>query len=248
MASWAERRSGQGRAAKREIAEYASKHLLDHLQDGGILLSSGTTPLFLIEELLAKLKKERAHSADDEAITPSVIIVPDITPQLLQYLREDPARMSTLSPEKFEHFVAERIERMGYSVSLAGRTARRDGGVDFIAVPNQAGVGTFMLAGQVKHHSVDRRTGREAVDRLVSLKNREFRLGLLVTNTGFTKDALWAAVQGDNRFFARLRGFEDLKRWLLEDFSAEEEFRELPAYVELAPGVRIPVPKPNIVH
>jgi hypothetical protein len=41
-----------------------------------------------------------------------------------------------------------------------------------------------------------------------------FRVGLLVTNTGFRRDAVFAATQEQNRSFLRLRDFNDLKRWL----------------------------------
>jgi hypothetical protein len=86
------------------------------------------------------------------------------------------------------------------------------------------GFGPFH-SGQVKHHKSGRASGREDVDRLLSLKNGIFRLGLLITNTSFTRDARWSATLGDNRFFVRLRDFEDLQRWL------EEDFREFPVSV-----------------
>jgi hypothetical protein len=120
--------------------------------------------------------------------------------------------------------------------------------VDIIAVPKNAGDGTFLLAGQVKHHSGTQKTGREAIYRLLSLKNSHFRLlGLLVTNTEFTSDAQWIAAKDDNKFFARLRDLSDIKRWLENDFADESEFRELPDEIELAPGVRITVPRPKPV-
>lgn len=181
-----------------------------------------------------------------KAGVPLVKIVPDVTPHLVTFLKEDPGRLSQLTPAQFEIVVAERLDRMGYQVTLTGHTMRKDGGVDLIAVPRNAGVGTFLLAAQVKHHRGNDKTGREAVDRLLSLKNGVFRLGLLVTNTAFTADAQWAAALGDNRFFLRLRDIEDIKRWLEDDFRSEREFREIPDEVELAPGVRIQIPKPRL--
>jgi hypothetical protein len=201
--------------------------------------------VILEEQGLADLL--RKYTPNIMAMAPSpdislVHVIPDVTPQLLQALREDPHRLKQLTPEHFEHLVAERLDNMGYDVTLTGSTTRKDGGVDIIAVPREAGAGTFLLAGQVKHHSGDQKSGRPDVDRLLSLKNGIFRLGLLVTNTEFTKDAEWIARKGDNQFFARLRDFEDLKRWLENDFSDEREFRELPDEIELAPGVRIKLP------
>lgn len=175
-----------------------------------------------------------------------LVHVADITPTLLHLLRTDPEEMRRMSPEQFEYFVAGRLDRMGFQVQLTGRTNQRDGGIDLIAVPRGSSLGTFLLAGQVKHHSDGRRSGREAVDRLLSWRYTQFHLGLLVTNTGFTRDALWTAGREENRPFLRLRDFEDLKRWLEDDFQAETELREMPDHIELAPGVSVAVPKPRL--
>jgi hypothetical protein len=45
----------------------------------------------------------------------------------------------------------------------------------------------------------------------------------------------------------RLRDLRDLRRWLQNDFVNEEAWREIPNEVELAPGIRIQIPKPKIV-
>jgi hypothetical protein len=74
-----------------------------------------------------------------------------------------------------------------------------------------------------------------------------FGVGLLVTNTSFTKDAVWTAQQERNSRFLRLRDFIDLKRWLQDQYGTEADWREIPARVELAPGVVIEIPKPRIV-
>jgi hypothetical protein len=39
----------------------------------------------------------------------------------------------------------------------------------------------------------------------------------------------------------RLRGFEDIQRWLVDNFAADEEWREMPETIELAPGVIVKV-------
>jgi hypothetical protein len=69
---------------------------------------------------------------------------------------------------------------------------------------------------------------------------------LLVTNTSFTKDAVWAATQERNASFLRLRDFNDLKRWLEDRFGDERDWREIPDRIELAPGVVVEIPKPRI--
>ena len=98
----------------------------------------------------------------------------------------------------------------------------------------------------MKHHRGDQKTGRDAVDRLLAWKDSYFGVGLLVTNTSFTHDAVWTAQQERNARFLRLRDFPDLKRWLEGRFGEEEDWREIPDRIELAPGVVIEVPRPRI--
>jgi hypothetical protein len=170
----------------------------------------------------------------------------DFSPALLQFLQEDPSRLQSLTPDEFERFVASRLDRMGYSVTLTGNANQKDGGIDLIAVPRSANLGSLVIAGQVKHHRGDQKTGREAVDRLLAWKDSYFGVGLLATNTAFTKDAIWAAQQGRNARFLRLRDFTDLKRWLQDQWGTEEDWREIPDKVELAPGVVIEIPRPRM--
>ena len=175
---------------------------------------------------------------------PTISIVSDITPELLRSLKEDPARLHSLTPEQFENLACERLGRMGFVVTKAGATNRKDGGIDIIGAKRDAAVGDFLVAAQVKHHRGGQKTGSDKVRDLLSFKNTVFRFGLLVTNTGFTEDAKWIAVQGDNRWFAKLRDFEDIREWLEENF-ASEGLAELPHEIELAPGVTINVPRPK---
>lgn len=74
-----------------------------------------------------------------------------------------------------------------------------------IAVPKVGGIGSVVIAGQVKHHRGDQKTGRDAVDRMLAWKDSQFHIGLLVTNTSFTQDAVWTAQQERNALFLRLR-------------------------------------------
>jgi transcriptional regulator with XRE-family HTH domain len=173
----------------------------------------------------------------------TVVTMVDISPHLLKLLREHPEKLREISPSQLEHLIAERLDRMGFDVRLTGTTSLRDGGIDLIAVPKARGLGTFLLAGQVKHHKSDRKTGREAVDRLLAWRNTVFSLGLLATNTAFTRDAIWLAEQSGNKPFLRLRDFEDLKRWIQERFWSPQEWHEIPDEVTLAPGITVTIPK-----
>ena len=182
------------------------------------------------------------------ATTAARVEVVDISSKILPILHVDPSKLALLSPEQFERFVAERLDRMGYDITLSGPTTLKDGGIDLIAVPKVRTVGCFLLAGQVKHHRAGARTGRAAVDRLLAWEASPFRLGLLVTNTEFTKDALWVAGLEQHRAFLRLRDFSDLKRWIQDDFSSDRDWREIPETIDVAPGIVIQVPRPGLAH
>jgi transcriptional regulator with XRE-family HTH domain len=178
----------------------------------------------------------------------ALVRVVDFSPELLRFLQEDPTRLLSLTPDEFEQFVANRLDRMGYIVTLTGASNRKDGGIDLIAVPKVSNLGSLVIAGQVKHHLGDQKTGRDAVDRLLAWKDSYFGVGLLVTNTRFTHDAVWTAQQERNARFLRLRDFTDLKRWLQDQWGTEEDWREIPDRVELAPGVVIEIPRPKIAY
>ena len=98
----------------------------------------------------------------------------------------------------------------------------------------------------MKHHQGDCKTGRDAIDRLLAWKNSYFGVGMLVTNTGFTRDAVWTAQQERNTRFLRLRDFVDLKRWLQDQYGSDEDWREIPDRIELAPGIVVEIPRPRI--
>jgi transcriptional regulator with XRE-family HTH domain len=177
---------------------------------------------------------------------PIIQLMPNITPEMLQFLREDPQRLHGITPEQFENLACDRLDRMGFGVTTTGATNRKDGGIDIIGTKRDPAFGDFAIAAQVKHHNEDKKTGSRDVRDLLSFKNSIFRFGLLVTNTTFTQDAKWAAVQDDAKWFARLRDFEAMKLWLMENFAGESDYTELPKEIELAPGIVIQMPPPKI--
>ncbi len=177
---------------------------------------------------------------------PYIVTLAEFGPEQMELLLADSERLKHLSPEKFEHFIADRLERMGLGVKMVGRSNQPDGGVDIIAYPKIVSV-PFLIAVQVKHHQNDRKTGAPDVRNfhsVLSSGNGPFCLGMLVTNTTFTADAQWFA--DNNSTLLRLRDIQDLRRWMKEDFANEHEWREIPDVVELGPGIRITIPKPRL--
>lgn len=175
---------------------------------------------------------------NDHALVTSI----DITPELLRLLSKDPKFMNQLSPEAFENLIAERLDRMGFDIQKTGNANLRDGGIDLVAIPKIRTVASYLMAVQVKHHSKGAKTGRSSVDRLLSWKSSHFLTGLLVTNTCFTRDAIWTALQERNRDFLRLRDFSDLTRWLEGNLWSPEDWREIPTQIEVAPGIVVEIP------
>jgi hypothetical protein len=176
---------------------------------------------------------------------PYIVALNDFTPRYRSWLDEDPARISSLTPEKFQYLIADRLEQRDLAVQLVGRIYGKDGGVDIIAYP-RAGV-PFLVAVQVKHHRTGRSTSVGSVrDFHGSLTSGglPFHIGLIVTNTTFSPDAQWFAEQ--NSRLIRLRDLRDLRRWLRDDYENEFEWREIPTKVKLAPGVEIEIPRQGL--
>ena len=167
----------------------------------------------------------------------------DFTAEFLAWLDEEPERIRSLSAEKFQYLIADRLEQLGLTVQLVGSIYHKDGGVGIIAYPRSGGI-PFLLAVQVKHHGIDKPTVvgniRDFHGTLTS-NSSPFHIGIVVTNTYFTADAQWFANQ--NKKLIRLRDLQDLRRWFKNDYDNEFEWREIPAKVTLAPGVEIDVPR-----
>jgi transcriptional regulator with XRE-family HTH domain len=173
----------------------------------------------------------------------AMVRVVNFPAELLARLQANPEEIFKLNPDQFENLIADRLEAMGFEVSLTGNVNLRDGGIDLIAIPKIRTVGAVLIGGQVKFHKQSYKTGREVVERLTSWTGSPFHIGLLVTNTTFTKDARWLANQVKNRSFLRLRDFDDVKRWIAGEFWNEGEWREFPEEIELAPGISVKIPK-----
>lgn len=162
--------------------------------------------------------------------------VVDVTPLLIQRILTNPNEIYEITPEQFEFLILDRINAMGLEATRVGHTFQRDGGIDIVFWPKENFPIPFLGAVQVKHHrSPKRRTGPKAVREMAGVLCRPFNVGIIVTNTSFTPSARWAAQ--NERGLIRLRDMFDLRRWLLNVFTDEAEWRELPSEIKLCPGV-----------
>lgn len=181
----------------------------------------------------------RENQTEDHSIIsiPSLVQVVDITSDIITLLAQDPSRLRELSPAAFESLVCNRLTTLGLGVERVGpSTYSKDGGIDIVAWPRSS-VFPFLMAVQVKHtRSPERKIGPEPVRSLMgTVQLHGFNAGLLVTNSTFTPDARWAVKQ--RGVLMRLRDFDDLRRWLREEYVADSEWRGIPKTLELCPGV-----------
>jgi hypothetical protein len=178
---------------------------------------------------------------------PYIVTLTPFSAEVLAWLLEDLERLKMLPPDKFQFFIADRLQRFGLEALIVGDVYRKDGGVDIVAYPKIATV-PFLLGVQAKHHRTARKTSVGDVrdfHGVLSSSNSPFHMGMIVTNTSFTPDAKWFAQ--NNQTLLRLRDLQDLRRWLRDDFVNEHEWREIPDEIELAPGILVPVKKPKIL-
>ncbi len=172
---------------------------------------------------------------------PVRIEVVGIGRSLSESISAEPALIHSLSPEEFEGFICERLYAMGFEPKQIGKTYQADGGIDIVFWPRGSSSFPFLGAAQVKHHrSPTIKEGPATVREFVgSISGRPFSAGIIVTNTSFSPTAEWFARQQGG--LIRLRGFEDICRWIENNFSADAEWREIPPTIELAPGVLVKI-------
>jgi hypothetical protein len=180
--------------------------------------------------------------AETRDVPEKQVEVVNINPIMLQWLREDPERISKLSPSKFEDLVLDRLHRMGFGAQKVGNTYARDGGIDLIAWPEtQNHEFPFLIAAQVKHHKAGAPVGPAVVREFRGVfEHNRIDMGLIITNTRFTPDAKWVAQQLPR--IVRLRDFHALRAWLYDSFD-DEVWNEIPDTLTLGPGLTIPIPK-----
>ena len=155
----------------------------------------------------------------------------------------EPSLVHQLTPEQFEEFVCDRLFAMGLEARRTGATNSKDGGIDVLFWPRQRGAFPFLGAAQVKHHrNPERKEGSSTIrDFYGAISVHPINAGLVVTNTTFSPDAEWFA--RERAKLVRLRDFSDIRRWILNNFDDEAEWKELPKSIELCPGVIVDVRK-----
>jgi len=116
-----------------------------------------------------------------------VIDIRSVSDGLVTKAHSDPALLYEISPRRFEEFVAELLDRLGYDVTLT--PASKDGGKDIYAAKNDV-LGTFLYIVECKNYSPNHRVGVGLIRELNGVVQAErATAGILATTSFFTKGA-----------------------------------------------------------
>jgi len=191
--------------------------------------------------LVSMINSSRMAVPSTEA-TKAVVEVIGVGPVLAQHLAHDPTLVHGLSPEAFEELICDRLCAMGLEAQRVGGTFHKDGGIDIVFWPHESKF-PFLGAAQVRHHRTWKtKEGVGSIrDFAGAIAGHPFGAGIIVTNTSFTADAEWFA--RERAKLIRLRGYPDVRRWLLGDFGDDAEWREIPDSIQLCAGVTIDLRK-----
>ena len=138
-------------------------------------------------------------------------MVQDITKELLSQLGGQPNLIYQLEPRRFEELVARLLEDQGCEVTLTKRT--RDGGYDIFGKIKSSIVSPVFLA-ECKRYAPHNKVGVEVVRGLYAVTEiQRANLGLVITSSSFTKDAVAEKMRIGNRI--ELKEFNDLCTWLV---------------------------------
>lgn len=164
--------------------------------------------------LLGYLRAAHAPSkslyVDSKPIEQQIIVVQDITRELLSQLGKQPNLIYQLEPRRFEELVARLLEDQGCEVTLTKRT--RDGGYDIFGRLKGSIVSPVFLA-ECKRYAPHNKVGVEVVRGLYGVTEiQRANLGLIITSSSFTNDAIEEKMRIGSRI--ELKEFNDLCAWL----------------------------------
>jgi hypothetical protein len=193
-------------------------------------------------------QRDAVHSADAYIALPQVsasqglalcrteVTIVEFGNALLASLRRDPAELLRLTAEQFELFLCNRLQAMGMEPRRIGSIYAPDGGIDILAWPRRPAAFPFLVGVQAKHHRTwsKKVSARDVREFDAVIRSRPLQAGLLVSNTSFTPNASWEVE--NHKHLIRLRDFEDLRRWIADNFVDDAEWREIPGEIEYAKG------------
>lgn len=166
------------------------------------------------EQLLDYLRAKHSPAAvlyEEKAPDPlSLVVVQDITAEIVAHLAREPQLLYQLAARKFEELVAKLLERQGCEVTLTKAT--RDGGYDILGRVKNGPTSLIFLA-ECKRYSPENKVGVEVVRGLYGVtETKKANYGLIVTTSTFTRDAKAETLRIGPRI--QLAEYNDLCSWL----------------------------------
>lgn len=139
------------------------------------------------------------------------LIFVDIEREVLTYFSSHPEQLYTLPPRRFEELIASIFRQNGFSVELTPET--RDGGIDIIAVQKSAITGGTLHLIECKRYSPQNLVGIGVVQRMLGVvEQHSATQGLIVTTSGFSRDAHLVAERAQHRLV--LHDYNRIVEWL----------------------------------
>lgn len=148
-----------------------------------------------------------AGSLEELQIVSDLRLVSD---DLLTRAHANPSLLYEITPRRFEEFVAELLQRLGYDVILTA--ASNDGGKDMYAAKKDD-LGTFLYFVECKRYAPDNPVGVELIRQLNGVVHAEkATAGILATTSYFTRGAKEFQKNVSNQI--SLKDYIGLQQWM----------------------------------
>ena len=209
-----------GPASEDQIYEALGGNPLLARQTAEYLRSSSQTPRQVLEHLRSFSQSGivgldgrpllRGTAAEQKII----VDVQSVSDDLLSRAHAEPKVLYEITPRRFEEFVAELLDRLGYEITLT--PASKDGGKDIYAA-RRDDLGSFLYVVECKQYSPDRRVGVGLIRELNGVVQAErATAGILATTAFFTKGAKEFQARLSNQI--SLKDYLGIQEWLSKAF------------------------------
>ncbi|MFM6171359.1 MAG: restriction endonuclease, partial [Sphaerospermopsis kisseleviana] len=139
-----------------------------------------------------------------------IVDIRSVSDGLLAKAYSDPSLLYEITPRRFEEFVAELLDRLGYDITLT--PASNDGGKDIYAAKRDD-LGTFLYVVECKKYSPDHKVGVGLIRELNGVVQAErATAGILATTSFFTKGAKEFQERLSNQI--SLKDYLGLQEWM----------------------------------
>ena len=177
-----------------------------------------------------------------------IVIVRPVA-ELVGWLREDPKRLIQIGPEGLEELVLERLASQGIPATRVGRLNAPDGGVDIIA--RFCEPLDFLVAIQIESHEAwEKKTGLPKVRGFGGVVTGlpYVTMGLVVTNTAFTRPALDYMESAIVAKHLRGAAYAELCQWLVGNLVMQPTLDSvLPKEIRIPGGPVVNIPESSIL-